>query len=164
MKEKTKLTNSWLNTNWLSLPGAWIKDVADVRFTLVLDPQEVDDELVPSYKLSRSVTNVNTVEKLNAYVERLSNKYPLDNYNNPITTQEHINELHRILVQTCLNYMREHELTDIDEISFSAEGLSSSYEYNEWTPATDSSLTVVGLQEENKEDNYLVRKIIGESF
>lgn len=164
MKEKTKLTNSWLNTNWLSLPGAWIKDVADVRFTLVLDPQEVDVELVPSYKLSRSVTNVNTVEKLNAYVERLSNKYPLDNYNNPITTQEHINELHRILVQTCLNYMREHELADIDEISFSADGLSSSYEYNEWTPATDSSLTVVGLQEENKEDNYLVRKIIGESF
>lgn len=164
MKEKTKLTNSWLNTNWLSLPGAWIKEVDNVRFTLNSDPKEVNGELIPSYKLSKSVTNVDTVEKLNAYVERLSNKYPLDNYDNPITTQEHINELHHILVQTCLNYMKEHKLTDIDEISFSADGLSSSYEYNEWTPATDSSLTVVGLQEENKEDNYLVRKIIGESF
>lgn len=164
MKEKTKLTNSWLNTNWLSLPGAWIKEVGDVRFTLNSDPKEVNGELMPSYKLSKSVTNVDTIEKLNAYVERLSKNTPLDNYNNPKTTKEHINELHHILVQTCLNYMKEHELTDIDEISFNADGLSSSYEYNEWTPATDSSLTVVGLQEENNEDNYLVRKIIGESF
>lgn len=164
MKEKTKLTNSWLNINWLSLPGAWIKDIADTRFTLTSDPQEVDGELIPSYKLSKSIINVDTVENLNAYVKRLSKKYPLDNYDNPKTSQKHINELHHILVQTCLNYMKEHELTDIDEISFYADGLSSSYEYNEWTPATDSSLIVVGLQEENKEDNYLVRKIIGESF
>lgn len=164
MKEKTKLTNSWLNTNWLSLPGAWIKDVADARFTLTSDPREVDGELVPRYKLSRSVANVDTVEKLNAYIERLSDKYPLDDYNNPITTQEHINELHRILVQTCLNYIKEHELTDIDEVSFSADGLSLSYEYNEWEPATDSSLVVVGLQEGSKEDKYVIRKIIGESF
>ena len=67
----------------------------------------------------------------------------LDKYQNPKTKQEHINELHHILVQTCLNYMKEHELTDIDEVSFSADGLSSSYEYNEWTPATDSSLIIL---------------------
>ena len=88
----------------------------------------------------------------------------LDKYQNPITTQKHINELHRILVQTCLNYMKEHKLTDIDEVLFNANGLSSSYEYNEWTPGTDSCLTVIGLQEDSENDNFIVRKIIGESI
>ena len=88
----------------------------------------------------------------------------LDKYQNPKTTQEHINELHHILVQTCLNYMKEHELTDIDEISFNANGLSFSYEYNEWTPGTDSSLAVIGLQENSENDNFIIRKIIGDSM
>ena len=90
--------------------------------------------------------------------------YQLENYENPKTKQEHINELHRILVQTCLNYMKEHELTDIDEISFNVNGLSSSYEYNEWTPGTDSCLTIIGLQEDSESDKFIVRKIIGESI
>lgn len=65
----------------------------------------------------------------------------LPKYKNPITTKENINELHHILVQTCIDYMRKHNLTDIDEINFSADGLSgSSYEHGEWTPATDSSI------------------------
>lgn len=70
----------------------------------------------------------------------------LPKYKNPITTKENIDELHHILVQTCLDYMRKHNLTDIDEINFSADGLSSSYEYGEWTPATDSSIEVIGLE------------------
>lgn len=168
MKENTKLTHRWLNINWSSVAygfgGAWVKDVGNTRFTLTSDPKKVNGELVASYKLSKSITNVDTIEKLNAYVERLTKNGSLDNYDNPKTKQEHINELHHILVQTCLNYMKEHELTDIDEVSFSADGLSSSYEYNEWTPATDSCLTVIGLQEESKEDKYIVRKIIGESM
>lgn len=95
----------------------------------------------------------------------------MENYKNPITTQENINELHHILVQTCLNYMVEHGLTDIDEIDFTADGLSSSYKYKEWTPATDSSLTVIGLETKkvfntnrNKEYEIPVRKLIGESM
>lgn len=95
----------------------------------------------------------------------------MENYKNPITTQENINELHHILVQTCLDYMVEHGLTDIDEISFLADGLSSSYEYKEWTPATDSSLTVIGLETEkvfnmtrNKEYEMPIRKLIGTSM
>lgn len=95
----------------------------------------------------------------------------LDKYKNPITTQENIDELHNILVQTCLDYMVVHGLTDIDEIQFSADGLSSSYEYKEWTPGTDSSLTVIGLENEkvfnitrNKEYEMPVRKIIGTSM
>lgn len=95
----------------------------------------------------------------------------MENYKNPITTQENINELHHILVQTCLDYMVEHGLTDIDEIDFTADGLSSSYKYKEWTPATDSSLTVIGLETEkvfnmtrNKEYEMSIRKLIGTSM
>jgi hypothetical protein len=95
----------------------------------------------------------------------------MENYKNPITTQENINELHHILVQTCLDYMVEHGLTDIDEIDFTADGLSVSYNYKEWTPATDSSLTVIGLETEkvfnmtrNKEYEMPIRKLIGTSM
>ena len=89
----------------------------------------------------------------------------LDKYKNPITTSENINELHHILVQTCLDCMRKNNLTDIDEINFTADGLSSSYEYGEWTPATDSYLGVIGLQfEEDGKFNFPVRRIIGESY
>ena len=78
-------------------------------------------------------------------------------YQNPITTDENINELHHILVQTCLNYMREHKLTDIDEIHFSADGLNSSYEFGEWTPGTDSSIDVIGLEFEEDGTPYRAR-------
>ena len=94
----------------------------------------------------------------------------LEKYKNAITTSENINELHHILVQTCLDYMRKHNLTDIDEINFTADGLSSSYEYGEWTPSTDSSLCVVGLETEQwigksgKIYESPVRKLIGESY
>lgn len=70
----------------------------------------------------------------------------LPKYSNPITTSENINELHHLLVQTCLDYMRKHNLTDIDEINFSVDGLNGSYEYGEWTPGTDSSIEVIGIQ------------------
>jgi hypothetical protein len=53
----------------------------------------------------------------------------LKKYKNAITTSENIDELHHILVQTCLDYMTKHNLTDIDEINFTADGLSHSYKY-----------------------------------
>lgn len=92
----------------------------------------------------------------------------LKEFKNPITTKENINELHHLLVQTCLNYIVEHKLTDIDEINFSVDGLSSSYEHNEWTPGTDSSIEVIGLEYEKwkshnsgKEYETPVRSLIG---
>ena len=92
----------------------------------------------------------------------------LPEYKNPITTKENIDELHHILVQTCIDYMRKHNLTDIDEINFSADGLSGSYEYGEWTPATDSSIEVIGLEfkkwtsmSNGKEYEMPVRALIG---
>ena len=95
----------------------------------------------------------------------------LPEYKNPITTKENINELHHILVQTCIDYMRKHNLTDIDEIHFSADGLSGSYEFGEWTPSTDSSIEVIGLEFEKwtsmsdgKEYEMPVRARIGYSM
>lgn len=88
-----------------------------------------------------------------------TNTNELPKYQNPITTDENINQLHHILVQTCLNYIREHELTDVDEIQFSVDGLNSSYEFGEWTPGTDSSIKVIGLEFE--EDGTPYRAEIG---
>ena len=70
----------------------------------------------------------------------------LPTYSNPITTRENINELQHLLVHTCIDYMRKYNVTDIDEINFSVDGLNGSYEYGEWTPGTDSSIEVIGLQ------------------
>lgn len=83
----------------------------------------------------------------------------LDKYINPITTQDHINELHHILMQTCLDYIKKHNLTDIDEVDFVADGLSASVDEGVWTPCTDSSLTIFGLQ--SQKDKFIVRKMIG---
>ena len=88
----------------------------------------------------------------------------LDKYLNPITTQDNIDELHRLLVQTCLNYIKEHNLTDIDEIDFVADGLSASLDKGVWTTCPDFSLTIFGLQEDSKKDKFIVRKIIGYSM
>ena len=83
----------------------------------------------------------------------------MENYKNPITTQENINELHHILVQTCLDYMVEHGLTDIDEIDFTADGLSVSYNYKEWTPATDSYSQLLLRSESNAQQSTSVHNI-----
>ena len=97
----------------------------------------------------------------------------LDNYQNPITTQEDINNLHKVLVQTVIDYIKKYNLTDIDEVNFSVDGLDGdAIEFGEWTPCMDSSLSIVGLQEgekpfTDKNGNkipFRVRKIIGESM
>ena len=94
----------------------------------------------------------------------------LDNYKNPITTQDNIKELQEILVQTCIDYIRKHNLTDIDEINFSVNGLSGdSYREGKWMPSTDSHIEVIGIEYEKwtsmnngKEYKMPVRKKIGE--
>lgn len=83
-------------------------------------------------------------------------------YENPQTSIENVKELQEKMVQLCLDYMIEHNLNDIDEISFSADMLQESKEYGEWTPATDSYISVIGFQEDEKD--VKCRKIIGEYF
>ena len=96
----------------------------------------------------------------------------LDNYQNPVTTQEDINNLHKLLVQTVIDYIREHNLSDVWEVGFSVDGLDYGYEYGEWTPGIDSNLSIVGLQEDGDSFTdvngnkipFRVRKIIGKSM
>jgi hypothetical protein len=67
--------------------------------------------------------------------------------------------------------MIKNNLTDIDEINFSVDGLSYSYKHEEWTAATDSSIEVIGLNMEKhtiqsgkragKEIELPVRALIG---
>lgn len=94
----------------------------------------------------------------------------LPDYKNPVTTRDNIKELQEILVQTCIDYMKKHNLTDIDEINFSVNGLSGdSYREGKWMPSTDSSIEVIGIEYEKftlmnngKEYETPVRKKIGE--
>ena len=97
----------------------------------------------------------------------------LDDYQNPVTTKEDINKLHKLLVQTVIDYIREHNLTDIWEVDFSVDGLEGdAIEYGEWTPGMDSALSIIGLQEDGDSFTdmngnkipFRVRKIIGESM
>ena len=93
----------------------------------------------------------------------------LDKYKNPITTQDNIRELQEILVQTCINYAKQHNLTDIDEVNFYVNGMShDSYREGKWMPSTDSSIEVIGLEFEKftlmnngKEYKMPVRALIG---
>ena len=84
-------------------------------------------------------------------------------YSNPVTTEDQLSELQDILVQVCINYININGLTDIDEITFSADSLQRSAHFGKWVPATDSYIRAVGYEETNNgETNYFKRKKIGD--
>lgn len=92
----------------------------------------------------------------------------LPKYENPVTTTDDIKELQQRLVQTCIDFVKEKNLTDIDMVRFSVDGLEDSIEFGEWTPGMDSCIGVEGLQEDTyigksgKPYTFRVRKFIGE--
>lgn len=92
----------------------------------------------------------------------------LPEYINPVTTTDDIKELQKKLVQTCIDFIKEKNLTDIVAVRFNVDGLEDSIEFGEWTPAMDSYIGVEGLQEETytgRSGNpytFRVRKFIGE--
>ena len=87
----------------------------------------------------------------------------LGEYKDPKTTRSDIKDLHKLLVQTCINFIKERNLTEIYEVHFGVDGLENdAIDFDEWTPGMDSSLSVIGLQE--KDNGFRVRKIIGESY
>ena len=99
----------------------------------------------------------------------------LSNYENPVTTQQDIIDLQKMLVQTCIDFIKERNLTDIFEVHFKVDGLEgNAIEYGEWTPCMDSYCGVVGLQaDENakkwvssKGNEFVLRerRLIGESM
>jgi hypothetical protein len=95
----------------------------------------------------------------------------LDKYKDPKTTKKDINDLHNLLVQTCIDFINERELFDIDEVNFTLDGLQDDVKYGEWTPGMDSSVSIIGLQEEgtwtDRKGNVhpmIVRRLIGDSM
>lgn len=87
----------------------------------------------------------------------------LEPYSNPVTTKDQLSELQDILVQVCINYININGLTDIDEITFTADSLQHSARFGKWVPATDSYIKAVGCEEVNDgKFEYYVRKKIGD--
>lgn len=64
------------------------------------------------------------------------------------TKKKHIRELQGILVQTCLDYINKHGLTDIYSVHFAANELDYSAQCGKWQPATDSYIRVDGIRKE----------------
>lgn len=94
---------------------------------------------------------------------KIARSKDLPTYNNPVTTIDNIKKLQERLVQTTIDYIKENDLTDIYDISFSVDGLEgNAIEFGEWTPCMDSSISVEGLQDDG--DGYRSRALIGEYF
>lgn len=91
------------------------------------------------------------------------NDFDLDNMVNKQITHEQTEELQDILVQTCIDFINENELKDVDAVYFSADSLQESARCNEWTSSTDSFLTLEGMEYDEKCD-FHVRKFIDKSF
>lgn len=88
----------------------------------------------------------------------------LSEMKNKQITEEQTRQLHYILVQTCIDFINENNLKDVDAVSFSADALQESSKYNEWTPATDSFLTLEGVEESEEYGGFPVRKLITKSY
>lgn len=76
----------------------------------------------------------------------------MEKYVNPQTDEKLTYELHNKLMKTLIDFMVEHDLKDIDEIYFGADSLQISKSYHKWTPATDSSLSLVGYQDGKRKE------------
>ena len=60
--------------------------------------------------------------------------------------------------------LNDNNLKDVDVVAFSADSLQESARFNEWTPATDSFLTLEGMEKSEKDGGYVIRKLIDKSF
>ena len=81
-----------------------------------------------------------------------------------------LNELHHILVQTVIDFVKEKDLKNVWAVRFSADSLQDSANFGIWSPETDSYLGVEGIEDvpytdkEGKEHSISGRVIIGESY
>ena len=91
-------------------------------------------------------------------------------YQNSSVTHEQTQKLHKLLVQTVIDFLKEEKIDEVWEVRFTADGLTNSVECGEWTPSTDSYLGLVGLQdttlkgESGKEYPWRTRALIDESM
>lgn len=125
--------------------------------------QDLDNGVVKHY-----IFNCPMTWEVDPATVRIIKHDDLPKYENPVTTTDDIKELQKKLVQTCIDFIKEKNLTDIDAVRFNVDGLEDSIEFGEWTPGMDSYIGVEGLQDESYPDrfgesySYRVRKFIGE--
>lgn len=125
--------------------------------------QDLDNGVVKHY-----IFNCPMIWEVDPITVRIIKHDDLPKYINTVTTTDDIKELQQRLVQTCIDFIKEKNLTDIDAVRFNVDGLEDSIEFGEWTPGMDSYIGVEGLQDESYLDRYdesysfRVRKFIGE--
>ena len=125
--------------------------------------QDMDNGVVKHY-----IFNCPMTWEVDPTTVRIIKHDDLPKYINPVTTTDDIKALQQQLVQTCIDFIKEKNLTDIDAVRFNVDGLEDSIEFGEWTPGMDSYIGVEGLQDESYLDRYgesysfRVRKFIGE--
>ena len=63
-----------------------------------------------------------------------------------ITKIEDIKDFQHYLAQKTIDYVKEHNLTDIDAVYFRFDGMQHSVQWGEWVPASDSYIKVEGIR------------------
>lgn len=115
-----------------------------------------------------AVSKLSEADKKNLYFRCLREEIPESKENR--VDDDTMSELHHILVQTVIDFLNEKKLSNVEAVHFSADGLRESSQYGEWTPATDSFLTLEGLTDEEWTDDdgvkrtYPARVEIGKSY
>ena len=126
--------------------------------------QDLDNGVVKHY-----IFNCTTTWEVDPSTVHIIKHDDLPKYENSVTTTDNIKELQQLLVQTCIDFIKEKNLTDIDAVRFTVDGLTrNAIEFGEWVAAMDSYIGVEGLQEDTyigksgKPYTFRVRKFIGE--
>ena len=96
----------------------------------------------------------------------------LPKYENSKVTHEQTVELHKLLVQTVIDFFKKENIDEVWEVQFSADGLTDSVKHGEWTPSTDSYIGLIGIQQSGtmkhpktgEEYPLMVRALIDESM
>ena len=96
-----------------------------------------------------AINGLSQQEKRHIFFECFSDDIPQDDARQ--VDHDTLSQLHYILVQTVIDFIKENGLKDVEAVSFSADALQDSVNYGTWSPATDSFLNVEGLQEEEYE-------------
>ena len=118
--------------------------------------QDLDNGIVKHY-----IHNCPMTWEVDPATLRIAKAADIPNYKNPITTIEDIKDLQERLVQCCIDFIKERNLTEIWCINLSLDGLPESVEYGEWMGSTDSHITIEGLQM-NEDYGFKTRAFIGE--
>lgn len=103
--------------------------------------QDLDNGVVKHY-----IFNCPMTWEVDPSTLRIAKAKDIPNYKNPVTTIKDIKELQSRLVQCCIDFIKERNLTDIWDVGFNVDGLTDAIEFGEWTPGMDSHISVEGLQ------------------